>query len=191
MQIGCTLEVKFCKFLIELMLMEKKPLSKEELIKQLKAISETEVPDSIHMGAMCYCPAPAPHCVVKCESCCKQIELFEFETESARITKIVNEIKELGYDVKIKCVCSECAAKLGITQEDGKPLDDDSIYHVFYFKANGQDQYHVAESSYQEEYKVVLAFLKNELSYRDSYDWEHFVKEDLDVIKKMTGISIE
>lgn len=173
------------------MLMEKKPLSKEELIKQLKAISETEVPESLHEGAMCYRIAFPPRRVMKCESCGKHVELFTDDTKNSRITKIVNEIRELGYDVKTNSICSECAAKLGITQEDGKPLDDDRIYHVFFFKAKGQDQYHVAESSYQEEYKVVLAFLKNELTYTDRHDWEYLVKDKLNVIKKMTGISLE
>ena len=170
--------------------MEKKPLSKEELIKQLKAISETEVPVIFHEGAMCYSIVFPPRRVMKCESCGKQIELFGYDTENSRITKIVNEISELGYDVKTNRVCSECAEKIGITKEDRRPLND-RAYHVFYFKAKGQDQYHVSESSYQEDYKAVLAFLKNELSYRDSHDWEYFVKDKLDVIKIMTGISIE
>ena len=51
--------------------MAKKSLSKEELIAQLKAISESETPESIHMGAMCYSPAPPQALKVKCESCGK------------------------------------------------------------------------------------------------------------------------
>ena len=60
--------------------MVKKSLSKEKLIAQLKALSKSETPESIHMGAMCYSPAPPQAQKVKCESCGKIVEEYDFFT---------------------------------------------------------------------------------------------------------------
>ena len=49
----------------------------------------------------------------------------------------------------------------------------------------------MSESSNENEYKAVLAFLKNEPTYTDYYDATHLIKDELDVIKRMTGVSID
>ena len=171
--------------------MAKESLSKEELIAQLKALSESETPKSIHMGAMCYSPAPPQVQKVKCESCGKIIEEYDWMRSRTCIKKEVEEIKKLGYDAKVENICATCATKLGIKDEDGNALLEGRLYNVFYFKTKDDKYYHVSESSDEDEYKAVLAFLKNKPTYTDYYDATHLIKDELDVIKKMTGISID
>ena len=171
--------------------MAKKSLSKEELIAQLKAISESDTPESVHIGAMCYSPAPPQAQKVKCESCGKIVEEYDWMKSRTRIKKTVEEIKKLGYDAKVENVCAACATKLGIKDEDDDALFEGRLYNIFYFKTKDDEHYHISESSDEDEYKAVLAFLKNEPTYTDYYDATHLIKEELDVIKKMTGISID
>ena len=91
--------------------MAKKTLSKDELIAQLKALSETETPESVHMGAMCYSPAPPPLRKVKCESCGNIIDEFDYMRSLNGIKKQVKEIQALGYDAKVEHICADCAVK--------------------------------------------------------------------------------
>lgn len=171
--------------------MAKESLSKEELIIQLEALSQSETSESIHMGAMCYSPS-LPHAQkVKCESCGKIVEEYDWMRSRTGIKNIVEEIKKLGYDAKVENVCAACAAELGIKDEDGDALFEGRLYSVFYFKTKDDEHYHVSESSDEDEYKAVLAFLKNEPTYTDYYDATHLIKDELDVIKRMTGISID
>ena len=170
--------------------MENKSLSKEELIAQLKALSEAEAPESIHMGAMCYSPAPPPLRKVKCELCGQLIEEFDWMSSRNGIKKQVEKIKALGYDAKVEHICADCINKLGITDEDGDAFTE-GLYYVFYFKTKEQQEYNIVQCSDEDAYKAVLAFLKNEPSYTDYYDATHLIKDELDIIKRMTGISIE
>lgn len=167
--------------------MVKKSLSKEKLIAQLKALSKSETPESIHMGAMCYSPAPPQAQKVKCESCGKIVEEYDWMNSRTGIKKEVEEIKKLGYDVKVENVCAACATKLGISEA----LFERQLYSVFCFRTKDDKHYHVSESSNENEYKAVLAFLKNEPTYTDYYDATHLIKDELDVIKRMTGVSID
>lgn len=172
-------------------IMAKKSLSKEELIAQLKALSEAEPPKSIHMGAMCYCPMPPPLRKIKCESCHQIIEEEEWMSTGDTIREHVEEIKVLGYDAKVVHICGECVNKLGITDEFGDTYSKESLYYVFYFRIKEQQEYHIVECGYGDAYKAVLAFLRNEPSYTSYYEATHLIKDKLDVIKRMTGISIE
>ena len=172
--------------------MEKKSLSKEELIEQLKALANQEVDQPMHMGAMCYSPAMPERHTVKCESCGKEIEEFGWRQANVNlIKKKINEIKRLGYDAKVENICSECAVKLGVTDEDGEPLSEYSLHFIFYFKTKDQEEYHLAASNSEDDYNAVIAFLKNEPTYTDYYDATRLIKDELDLIKYMTGISID
>lgn len=171
--------------------MAKKSLSKEELIEQLKALSEAETPESIHMGAMCYSPAPPPLRKVKCESCGQIIDVYDWMRSLNGIKKSVESIKALGYDAKLDHICANCINKLGLKDEDGDPFMEGSLYYVFYFKTKDQAEYHITKCSDEDAYKAVLAFLKNKPTYTDYYDATHLIKDELDVIEKMTGIKIE
>ena len=62
---------------------------------------------------------------------------------------------------------------------------------MFFFKPKDQEKYHVAMSDSATDYEIVLAFLKNEPTYISDYGHEYMVREKMDVIKRMTGISVE
>ena len=167
--------------------MVEKLLSKEKLIARLKALLKSETLESIRMGAMCYSLAPLQAQKVKCEFCGKIVEEYGWMSSRTGIEKEVEEIKKLGYDAKVENICAACATKLGISEAQFER----QLYCVSYFKTKDDEHYYVSESSNENEYKAVLSFLKNEPTYTDYYDATHLVKEELDVIKRMTGISID
>lgn len=169
-----------------------KHLTKEELVEQLKAIANEETEVTMSMGAMCYSPAPPEPKKAKCESCKKEITEMSWMSPGERtIRNKVQVIKELGYDAKVERLCSECTGKLGLKDEDGDTLGDYRLYYVFYFKTKEQDSYNIAIANCEEDYDAVIAFLKNEKTYTDYYDATHLIKDELPLIKRMTGISIE
>lgn len=106
--------------------MAKKSLSKEELIAQLKALSEDETPESVHMGAMCYSPAPPPH-IEKCEKCGQTIEYYGWHQDPCEVKAKIKKENSLGDDVNIEYVCAKCASQLGVE----KPLPVGSLYYVY------------------------------------------------------------
>jgi len=169
-----------------------KHLTKEELIEQLKNIAKDETEPTMSVGAMCYSPCPPEPTKVKCESCGKEIEEYSWgQYIEEKIRKRVQAIQKLGYDAKVERLCAVCAGKMGLKDEDGEPLNEDSMHYVFYFKTKEQDTFNLAVSNSEDEYNAVLAFLKNEKTYTDYYDATHLIKDELDLIKRMTGISIE
>lgn len=188
--------------------MGKTPLSKEELIEQLKEISKRDNPHDIEYGvpgAMCYSPAPM-ELETKCDTCGRwAVESGYFLKNPEEIKDVVEQIKALGYDTKVEFLCPDCAAKAGIIK--GTPSEDnhrkpfsflsrilktyDRIYSVFYFKAKDQEEYHVAVSDEISDYKAVLAFLKDEPTYTGHFDRINQTKDSLDIIKRLTGISVE
>lgn len=201
--------------------MENKPLSKEELIAQrkeliaqLKELSEREIPQDLWPripAAMCYCPAtPEPEymrMLHKCDSCGRKIVESGYEDslmDPVEIKDAVEQIKALGYDAKVEFLCPDCAAKVGIKgikSEDSKQTffssfvkklrPCDRVLCVFYFKAKGQEEYHIAVSNEISDYKAVLAFLKDEPTYTGRFDSINQIKDELDIIKRLTGISVE
>lgn len=201
--------------------MEKKPLSKEEQIAQLKELSEREIPQDLEprfRAAMCYSPMcyspvgqPEPpmrlHRLHKCDSCGRKIVESGYEynlMDPVEIKDAVEQIKTLGYDAKVEFLCPDCAAKVGIKgikSEDSKQTffssfvkklrPCDRVLCVFYFKAKGQEEYHIAVSNEISDYKAVLAFLKDEPTYTGRFDSIYQIKHELDIIKRLTGISVE
>lgn len=77
-----------------------------------------------------------------------------------------------------------------ITSEDD--ICEENAYHLFCFKTKSDKDYHQAitdmESLY--DYQAVLAFLKGESFFEDSYDRYHSFMDEQDPIKRMTGIKI-
>ena len=166
--------------------------TKEELIEQLKALAndETDIPE--RMGAMCYSPAPPEPVMAKCDSCGKQIQEMSWRKIVRHVLeKKVETMTELGFDAKIEHLCADCAGKLGFKDEDGETLFDGEMYYVFYFKTKEQENYHLAISNDEDDYNAVIAFLKNEKTYTDFFDNTHLIKDELPLIERMTGISIE
>lgn len=166
--------------------------TKQELIEQLKKIAEdtTERP-LLKCVAMCYSPMlPAPK-KVKCEWCGKELEEFGlFLLEPKRAQNIVKTISRLGYDVKLEKVCVECAINHNITSDE-EGLCSNRLHWVFSFKTKEEEIYHTAISNTESDYDAVIAFLNNKPLYSDNYDTEHLIREELDLIERMTGISIK
>lgn len=153
---------------------------REELIQRLKAMAEEEVlpREQRLMGAMCYCPAaPDITYTFSCPRCGRIIKEFDYDSrdELNKITSLVEEMKQLGYDVKIERVCSICSGNSGM-----HPLDVDTL---FYFRFKGMETYHVTVANHSPAYKVVLDFLCSKNPY---YDSEYYK----DIIEDMLGIKI-
>jgi hypothetical protein len=60
---------------------------------------------------------------------------------------------------------------------------------VFYFRNKGQKEYHVTRSESPDDYKAVLAYLKNEDRFYDRNEALHWVADNKEEIKRMTGIT--
>ena len=110
-------------------------------------------------------------------------------TEDEEIMATVEQIKALGYDAKVLRTCADCANKMGFKYKDGTPLTDSVMYCIFYFKNKGQKEYHVTRSESPDDYKAVLAYLKNEDRFYDRNEALHWVADNKEEIKRMTGIT--
>lgn len=196
--------------------MEKKPLSKEELIEQLRAIANKEViiPD---YGMKALVNFRDDIIARSCDYCGNEHKIWNFAGNYTHIIEIVESIKSLGYDADLEFVCTNCAIKLGLVDKFsiysdycnssyGKlhkvsSIDEylskyNTLRLLFKFKARGQEKWYLAISNDDDDYKAVIAFLKNEPTYETySFSKHEFcliaVKDKLDIIKRMTGISIE
>ena len=110
-------------------------------------------------------------------------------TEDDEIMATVEQIKALGYDAKVLRTCADCANKMGFKYKDGTPLTDSVMYCIFYYKNKGQKEYHVTRSESPDDYKAVLAYLKNEDRFYDRNEALHWVADNKEEIKRMTGIT--
>ena len=127
---------------------------------------------------------------LKCAQCGMEKEYDQFlMTDDDEIIATVGQIRALGYDAKVLRTCAACADKLGFKYKDGTPLLDSVMYCVFYFKNKGQKEYHVTRSESPDDYKAVLAYLKNEDRFYDRNEALHWVADNKEEIKRMTGIT--
>ena len=162
---------------------------KKGLIEQLKALIGLEKEPEL-MGAMCYETHMPLLVTLKCEQCGMEKEYDQFlMTEDEEIMATVEQIKALGYDAKVLRTCADCANKMGFKYKDGTPLTDSVMYCIFYFKNKGQKEYHVTRSESPDDYKAVLAYLKNEDRFYDRNEALHWVADNKEEIKRMTGIT--
>ncbi len=160
---------------------------REELIQRLKAMAEEEVlpPGQRPWGAMCYSPAaPNMTYTFTCPRCGRIVKELDYDSryELHKIASMVNEMKQLGYDVKIERVCSICSGSSG-----KHPLEVDTL---FYFRFKGMEAYHVVVANNLQAYKIALAFLRSENAYYGDRDELEYVSEHRDVIEEMLGIKI-
>lgn len=160
---------------------------REELIQRLKAMAEEEVlpPGQRPWGAMCYSPAaPNMTYTFTCPRCGRIVKELDYDSryELHKIASMVNEMKQLGYDVKIERVCSICSGSSG-----KHPLEVDTL---FYFRFKRMEAYHVTVANPSWVYKVVLSFLRSENAYYGDRNDLKYVSEHRDVIEKMLGIKI-
>ena len=162
---------------------------KKGLIEQLNALIGLDKEPEL-MGAMCYETHMPSFVTLKCEQCGMEKEYDQFlMTEDDEIIATVEKIKELGYDAKVLRTCATCANKMGFKYKDGTPLLDSVMYCIFYFKNKGQKEYHVTRSESPDDYKAVLAYLKNEDRFYDRNEELHWVADNKEEIKRMTGIT--
>ena len=162
---------------------------KKGLIEQLKALIGLEKEPEL-MGAMCYETHMPSLVVLRCDQCGMEKEYDQFlMTEDEEIMATVEQIKALGYDAKVLRTCADCANKMGFKYKDGTPLTDSVMYCIFYFKNKGQKEYHVTRSESPDDYKAVLAYLKNEDRFYDRNEALHWVADNKEEIKRMTGIT--
>lgn len=162
-------------------LKEQPSLERENLIVRLKQMAGDDIGSIIETrrseGAMCYSPA-APDMLYSfiCPKCGREVKVqtygYEYEHDIEIMQEIIYEMVDLGYDVKVRRVCSVCS------QREKKATGIDLL---FYIRFKGMQTYHVALASI-EKLRIVLAFLKGE------YGYDEFIIEDLLVIEEMTGI---
>ena len=181
--------------------MEKKPLSKEELVQRLKVMAADETPKVRHMGAMCYSIMEPPEKHFKCEMCGKEYSYHSWNHDS--IIEIVDEMKKLGYDVKVETVCKTCAEKLKneLYPDMKKPGDEGydefkdlwifDINHIFYFRTSSKDEYHRAIAHHPSDYKPLLSLMQNKSSFFSSQGRSCFVDEEVENLEFMTGIKFD
>lgn len=167
--------------------------SREELIKRLKEIANEEIKvENNKLSAMCYSLAIPPTLTFKCEECNKEMKDTMYESDYKWMRKTIYEIRNLGYDAKIKVLCEECLIK---EIESGKyicNIDDfknrEPLF-CFYFRTNENEKYHLAESYNSYNYDIVLKFLK------DVRKWEkrgmtQLLKDEIYTIERMTGLKL-
>jgi len=179
----------------------KKPLSREELVARLKAMAADETPKVKHRGAMCYCIADPPEEHFKCDMCGQDTIYHSWQHE--KVVKTVNEMKELGYDVKLETVCKSCAAKLKeeLYPDLKKPGEDGydefkdihifEINHVFYFRTSTEEEYHRAIAYHNYYYDELLCFMQNKREYFDGHMGNHYLDDEKENLEFMTGIKFD
>ena len=181
--------------------MKKKTLSKEELIVRLKEISADKPEVVLMMHAMCYdidlTNFKPKH--TNCEKCDADIEYGDMFDDRERICEIVKKIVGLGYDAKVEVCCEKCAEKLveEVHPKDKIQNDEDKYYYIssinylFSFRLKDDDKYHMCIANDVEKYKLLLALLENKSYYDDSNDSIHYIADEKNLLKYMTGINFD
>lgn len=164
-------------------LKEQPSLERENLIVRLKQMAGDDIGSIIETrrseGAMCY-SMDASDMLYSfiCPKCGREVKVWthrnEYEHDIEIMQEIIYEMVDLGYDVKVRRVCSVCS------QREKKATEIDLL---FYIRFKGMQTYHVALASI-EKLRIVLAFLKGE------YGCDEFIIDDLLVIEEMTGIRL-
>ena len=87
----------------------------------------------------------------------------------------------------MKMLCRECASKIVDTDSC---LFSSKALIIFYFRPKGKTEYHVTASNNTNDYKVVLSYLKNATTCGSESNVSHLTKDEIEVLKQMTGISV-
>ena len=141
---------------------------------------------------MCYCPAIRPTLTFNCKECNKEMKYDMYESSYKCMHETIEEIRNLGYDAKIKVLCSDCLSK---EIESGEYICNSNNFgnwrplFCFYFRTNKNEKYHLTESDNSSDYDIVLKFLK------DKRKWEKFnetvlLKDRIYTIERMTGLKL-
>lgn len=180
---------------------DKTPLSKEELVARLKSMAADETPRVRHLGAMCYCIVDPPKKRFKCDMCGKSVIYQSWQHD--KVVTSVNEMKELGYDVKLDTVCKSCAEKLkeelypNLKKPGEEGYDEfNDIYifeinHIFYFRTSEDENYHRAIAYHNYDYEELLCLMRNQREYFDRQMRNHYLDEEKENLEFMTGIKFD
>ena len=175
------------------MMFKKKPLSREELIARLRAISADGTPREQHMGAMCY-SIVMPERSALCDICKKEFTYYEWGVRK-RIESDVRKMANLGYDVKVEIVCSSCAealkAELHPNEPDFPTVSIRDINFLLSFRTSPDEEYHRAIANIVDYYSSLLSLLKNSPMYFNRFDRNYYIADEKDVLRFMTGIDFD
>lgn len=167
--------------------------NREELIKRLREIANEEIKvENNELSAMCYCPVIPPTLTFKCEECNTKMEYSMYEYKYKWMHKTIKEIRNLGYDAKIKVLCSDCLIK---EIESGEYICNSNnfgnwrLLFCFYFRTNKNEKYHLAESNDSSDYDIVLKFLKDKRKWEE-FDRTVLLKDRIYTIEQMTGLKL-
>ena len=152
------------------------------LEKRLKELSQTKYAGELAMGAMCYDPAIPMYADYVCPYCNDTVKekyngwmIYNINN----IEEIVNQIKAKGYDVVLDKTefCPHC---------NKKSIEYPEL--IFKFRFSAQADYHVSKSNINYEYCCLLAFLSNQDTFTNEYDYEYALHDNIAIIQKMTGL---
>lgn len=135
-----------------------------------------------------------------CDNC--GAEITELERGEKAIRNMVSRMSELGYDVKVEHLCEECCNKVKEqlypgTDERIEKNEEKKIYvevhdsnHLFYFRTDSTQPYHIALANPIYYYDPVLAFLEGKSSY-SYHGKQHFLAEEIHLLEYMTGLKTD
>ncbi len=135
-----------------------------------------------YQSAMCYSPTSYPFNTAEyiCPSCGAKSMVNEIDLgRASSIKELFEKIKAEGYDVSIDFseYCSSCSD----VQVIRNPAP------IFKVRFTKNSKYHEVKTDLISDYETLLAFLRNEKTYKNAVD-ESYLPEEIYVIQKMTGL---
>lgn len=173
-----------------------------ELEKRLKELAETEYKGELKGGAMCYANAISVNKDYICPFCGKKTMRTNYDLwRIKKISKAVEEIKSLGYDAILNEseYCQFCSNSEYIKEDDVQSEIGKTTYTyanknskeptlIFKIRFSKVGKYHVVKSNIDEDYLILLEFLKGNDKYDAGSTGELPLHVEIDVLKKMTGL---
>ena len=159
-------------------------LTREELNERLRELAEKQNELEFVESAMCYAPyeGEIAYTPLPCSTCSAKAQMTDWQIESLeRIQAIVNEMISEGFDVKLDVTisCKKCADEYSAR-----------FLTSFGIRFTDDTDYHMVETSYAEDYEILLAFLRGEEFYADTVGLSFPLHQRQGVIKKMTGLTV-
>lgn len=78
-----------------------------------------------------------------------------------------------------------------IKDEIRSKYENGGIFICFLFRTSPSEKYHIIQEESSSDYRTVLSFLQNKKSYLGSHDETHLLREEIEIIEKMTGLSVK
>lgn len=181
------------------------PIIKNDSIvleNRLKELSVTEFKGNLKGGAMCYeLERPIDGDYI-CSICGKKTKRSGFHIlYEKEISKIVKEIKALGYDVILdnKEFCQYCSKdvkdnRVAISQSTNETLYDYSSEFIeepeliFKIRYSKDSNYYIVRSNIESDYFILLEYLRGKDKYDAGQYGEVPLHYAIDILKKMTGL---